>query len=187
MENAIAAGRLEAVEGSTFMDPAYERMFKSKSVEDLIEDIIFLHHDFLRETLPVLSRQFDRVATVYGSRHPELLEGRVVFDELARELKEEVESEEDFLFPCIRRWDVSSGSEAMESLERMTERGDFNHRRVQRNLVTLRRLLNDYAVPEDVCETYKAVLHGLADVESDTRQHQYIEAQVLFPKILQKE
>lgn len=46
----------------------------------------------------------------------------------------------------------------------------------------MRELTREYAVPEDACNTYRAMLDGLADLERDTHYHVFKENSILFPK-----
>ncbi len=49
-------------------------------------------------------------------------------------------------------------------------------------LARLRSLTHGYQAPSDACETYRATLAGLADLESDLHGHIHKENEILFPR-----
>jgi regulator of cell morphogenesis and NO signaling len=49
-------------------------------------------------------------------------------------------------------------------------------------LERLRRLTDDYTVPQDGCATYAALLDGLAAVERDLHEHIHKENNILHPR-----
>lgn len=46
----------------------------------------------------------------------------------------------------------------------------------------IRDLTWDYDPPKDACNTYRAMLDGLAELERDTHYHVFKENSLLFPK-----
>jgi regulator of cell morphogenesis and NO signaling len=61
------------------------------------------------------------------------------------------------------------------------------HDDAARGLATLRSLTDGYAPPEDACNSYRAMLDGLRELESDLHQHIHTENNVLFPRALGRE
>jgi regulator of cell morphogenesis and NO signaling len=47
----------------------------------------------------------------------------------------------------------------------------------------MRELTGGYEPPADACNTYRAMLDGLAELERDTHLHIHEENNVLFPKV----
>ncbi|MCZ7527770.1 MAG: hemerythrin domain-containing protein [Acidimicrobiia bacterium] len=54
-------------------------------------------------------------------------------------------------------------------------------------LVALRELTAGYAVPDDACPSYQALLDGLARFERDLHLHIHKESNLLFPAALARE
>jgi regulator of cell morphogenesis and NO signaling len=48
----------------------------------------------------------------------------------------------------------------------------------------LRELTDDYEVPAEACTTWRALWHGLADLEKELHQHIHLENNILFPRAL---
>jgi regulator of cell morphogenesis and NO signaling len=54
-------------------------------------------------------------------------------------------------------------------------------------LVKMRRITNDYSLPEGACPSFKALYFGLQDLEKDLHRHIHLENNVLFPQAVELE
>jgi len=159
----------------------------------LIEEIIQRHHAYLRRRLPELTRMLDRVSAAHGKRHPELHAIREVFASLRDELTTHMMKEERILFPAIveleraqaeaRRCAILGCGSMANPISVM----ESEHQSAGDALSLLRRLTNDYDVPHDACETYRALFIGLKELEVDLHLHIHKENNILFPKALELE
>lgn len=151
------------------------------SQPQLVEHIVTRYHGYLRDTLPMLTHQVDRVAMVHGPNRPELLEVQKVFHTFMHEMLNHMEKEEQILFPMIASQTDTPGSCPLASIIQVME---AEHDDAGEALACMRRLTNDYSIPEGACGTYRAVLRGLAELEQDTHLHVHAENHVLFPRAL---
>lgn len=157
----------------------------SLSLTRLADHVVALHHEYLRESLPILTAQVDRVATVHGPAQPELVELQSVFRHFAREMREHMDKEEQILFPLIRRLDSGVGVPgAATSLPRILHVMESDHVESGSALQKMRQLTHDYANPEGACGTYREMLKGLVQLEEDTHIHVHTENHILFPRAL---
>lgn len=167
------AGRAEG-------EPELARM----GMGELVNHIVETHHEYLKEELPRLSFLVDKVARVHGSGHPELLELREVFEKLRAELEEHTEKEERMLFPACRELE---GAEERPAFRFGTVKNPIGammreHVEAGDGLGRIRELTWDYDLPKDACNTYRAMLDGLAELERDTHYHIFKENSILFSK-----
>jgi regulator of cell morphogenesis and NO signaling len=156
----------------------------SMGLGELVDHIVETHHAYLREELPRLSFLVNKVANAHGGAHPELLELREVFEGLRAELEEHTEKEERMLFPACRELE---GAGSMPPLPFGTVKNPIaammaEHVEAGEGLGRIRELTRGYAVPEDACNTYRAMLDGLAELERDTHYHVFKENSILFPR-----
>ncbi|MBX3171163.1 MAG: iron-sulfur cluster repair di-iron protein [Candidatus Eremiobacteraeota bacterium] len=163
-------------------DPA-EKTLQDLNLTQLVEHIVSLHHDYLRECLPLLSRQVERVAAVHGSSHPELIEVRRIFHAFSSEMLEHMAKEEQILFPAICRLERDGHTQV--PLQRIIGVMETEHGQSGDALAQLRELTRGYAPPEGACTTYRSMLSGLAELEEDTHLHVHAENHILFPRALQ--
>jgi regulator of cell morphogenesis and NO signaling len=61
---------------------------------------------------------------------------------------------------------------------------EHEHDQAGNALAILRASTDDYTPPEWACNTYRAMLDSLAQLESDMHQHIHKENNVLFPKAI---
>jgi regulator of cell morphogenesis and NO signaling len=121
------------------------------------------------------------LARVHGGRHPELRDVLALFEPFADELSAHMAKEERVLFPLIARTD--SGEEAPTPFV-LQPIGvlEAEHDAAGRALAEMRRLTGGYAVPADGCNTYRAAMAGLAELEADLHAHVHKENNILFPR-----
>jgi regulator of cell morphogenesis and NO signaling len=89
--------------------------------------------------------------------------------------------EEQILFPLIAGLD-SGGAPRGPFVRRPIAAMEAEHDSAGRALGELRRLTGGYAVPADGCNTYRAAMAGLADLEADMHAHVHKENNILFPR-----
>ena len=78
----------------------------------LVEYIQNVHHTFVRKELPELTFYADKVLNAHGENHPELLEIRNIVVEIAEELSQHLEKEEQILFPFVKQMMAAKKSNA---------------------------------------------------------------------------
>jgi regulator of cell morphogenesis and NO signaling len=159
------------------------------SISELVDHIVETHHGYLRAELPRLSFLVEKVAGAHGGRHPELLELREAFGGLRAELESHTAKEEQVLFPACKELEGADGRPDFRFGSVRNPIGAMIREHVDAGdgLRRVRRLARDYVVPEDACNTYRAMLDGLAELERDTHYHVYKENSLLFPKAVAAE
>jgi regulator of cell morphogenesis and NO signaling len=148
---------------------------------ELCSHVIVVHHGYLRRELPRLRGLLAKLARVHGDRHPELRDALAVFEPFANDLERHMAKEERVLFPLITR--IESGEVpptpfVLQPIEVM----EAEHDDAGRALAKLRRVTGGYAVPSDGCNTYRAAMSALADLEADMHAHVHKENNILFPR-----
>jgi regulator of cell morphogenesis and NO signaling len=145
---------------------------------DLIDHIIKTYHEPLREELPRLTDMSTRVIRAHGDREGETLtELAGVLSGLRMELESHMMKEERVLFPLIRQGRGAMAAAPVSVME-------HEHDSAARALGRLRELTDGYEVPRDACNTWRALWHGLADLERAMHEHIHLENNVLFPRAL---
>ncbi|CAN5902985.1 iron-sulfur cluster repair di-iron protein [soil metagenome] len=149
---------------------------------ELVDHIVVTHHAYLKEELPRLSFLVDKVANAHGGAHPELLELRGVFERLRTELEEHTAKEERMLFPACKELEQGASIFPFGSVKGPIAAMMSEHVDAGEGLGKMRELTLEYAVPQDACNTYRAMLDGLVELERDTHYHVFKENSILFPK-----
>lgn len=162
-----------------------ERTDWSKAtMAELVEHIVEVHHGYLKEALPRLEFLVNKVASAHGDRHPELLRLREVFVSLRPDLETHLREEEEVLFPMCRQLEDADISPDLRdrTVGDPTSAMLREHEDVGKVLATMRELTASFEPPTDACNTYRAMLDGLAELEADLHLHIHEENNILFPK-----
>jgi regulator of cell morphogenesis and NO signaling len=156
--------------------PSTERDWAQAPLVELCDHIVSAHHDHLREELPRLDGLLERVVRAHGDERPELAEVRETFTALRRELEDHMATEEEQLFPLVARGGPYDEAQVAEL--------EHEHEFAGSALARLRELSGGYDLERALCNTHRATLDGLHELELDLHQHIHEENNVLFPRAL---
>jgi regulator of cell morphogenesis and NO signaling len=156
-----------------------EENWNDHPLPELIDHILATYHRPLTDELPRLGAMARKVLAVHGDKDPERLAELVrVYEGLMFELVDHMAKEEQILFPMIRN---GQGAFADGPVAVMLHEHDDAGAALKR----LRELTNNYEVPAEACNTWRALWHGLAALEDDMHRHIHLENNILFPAALQ--
>ena len=171
-------------------------------VKDLIEDydkwgldflMIYIenvHHTYVRESLPLISEYANRVAKVHGHHYEEVMKINQLFHEVANELTSHLQKEEQILFPFIKQLveayktkskNISAPFGSVNNPIRMMEHEHENAGDVFKEIA---ELTNNYTLPKEACNTFKALYAKLEEFEQDLHKHIHLENNILHPKAI---
>lgn len=159
----------------------------------LADYIVNTHHSYVRKNLPDIAAYAQKVTQVHGNRHPELLRINQLVAEINAELTAHLVKEEKILFPYIKALTEADGNtQPLQAAHFGTVQHPINmmemeHEHAGKNLEEIRKLSNNYALPEDACATYSLLYRSLDEFEEDLHLHIHLENNILFPKALQIE
>lgn len=159
------------------------------SLTDLADHIEQTHHVYLRSELPRLSELTAKVARVHGEHDGRLAQVSQTLEALSQELYQHMMKEEQVLFPMVRQLEQASTTPQFHcgSLANPVRQMELEHDTAGDALGDLRKLTDNFTLPEWGCNSYRAMLDGLAELEGDLHQHIHKENNVLFPRALEME
>jgi regulator of cell morphogenesis and NO signaling len=142
------------------------------------------HHAYLRRELPRLTQLVDKVLSVHGAQHSWLRQLADAFTQLREELVPHMFKEEQILFPAIRVIEQSRTVTHFPfgSVDNPIRMMEHEHDVAGQALKVLRETSSGYRLPEGGCNTFRAMLSGLEELELDLHQHIHKENNVLFPR-----
>jgi regulator of cell morphogenesis and NO signaling len=173
-------------------DPDSE-YFNNLGLGELSDYIVKRHHKYVREIIPVLKKNLEKICNVHGGQHPELFEINKLFTDSAGNLTTHMQKEEIVLFPFIKRLESAkegnvplpsspfgpvSNPIGMMMAEHQVEGNRFNE---------ISKISKNYRIPEDACATYEVTFKQLQDFEDDLHRHIHLENNILFPKAIEFE
>jgi regulator of cell morphogenesis and NO signaling len=158
---------------------------------DLLADYIEKkHHRYVVEKSLEIKPYLNKICSVHGGRHPELLTIKDHFNATADALAQHMKKEEFILFPFVRQMvQAQQDHSKLESvpfgtienpiammMEEHTTEGD--------RLRKIETLSNHYTLPADACNTYMVTIALLKEFEQDLHLHIHLENNILFPKAI---
>jgi len=158
------------------------------SLDFLIDYIINNHHAYVARMIPVLATHTQKIASVHGENHQELIKVSSIFERVYKDLRQHMMKEEQILFPFIKQLvnAKTNGRKAegpyFGTVKNPIMMMEAEHQAAGDELYEIRNLTNNYMIPEDACDTYKATMLELKEFEEDLHKHVYLENYILFPK-----
>ncbi len=156
--------------GAALRPPARERR-----PEDVVAQIVELHHGYERRALPSVVALLAKVAGRHRGRNAKLGVLCDVGQELADALEADAEEGERELFPA-----VVAGETGTDGFRDGLERTRRRHRALALLLARIRWLADDFAIPGWAGRSYQALMEELEALEEDVLQHVHLEARLLF-------
>ncbi|HIG31000.1 MAG TPA: iron-sulfur cluster repair di-iron protein [Verrucomicrobiales bacterium] len=159
------------------------------ALDELVNHIVSTHHEYLSQELPRLENISEKVAKVHGGTDARLCKLAQVVQGLSAELQSHMMKEERVLFPIIRQLAHADTLPLMPcgALVNPIRAMEAEHDTASGSLESMRQLTDGYTPPEWACNTYRALLDRLHELELDLHQHIHKENNILFPKALELE
>jgi regulator of cell morphogenesis and NO signaling len=170
-----------------------DRDWQTEPIAELIAHIEQTHHSYTRQEITRLGPVFEKVCSVHGKNHPELLQIRDTFQALAQELSAHLMKEEMILFPYILRMETAAaGNEPLArapfgSVQNPVSMMEHEHDSAGKALRAMSRESNEYSAPPDACVSYQTLYKALAAFEADLHRHIHLENNILFPRAVAME
>ncbi|MCL5769730.1 MAG: iron-sulfur cluster repair di-iron protein [Planctomycetes bacterium] len=152
------------------------------TLSQLADHIEQTHHAWLKRELPRLRVLVEKVNHAHGARHRQLEELQAVFLRFAAEMGAHMQKEEQILFPLIRRREA--GAAGGMPLEQPIAMMEHEHDEHARSLAKIRELTGNFTPPADACNTFRAMLDTLRELDADIRPHIHKENNILFPRAM---
>lgn len=165
--------------------------FSEWDIVFLIDYIVNVHHSFLRMTLvetQELLKDFSKEHIKKFSYLPELEKS---VDLMVKRIMPSMQQEEEVIFPYIRQIAHAHkhrepyASLFIRTLRKPVEEIMFKgHKTVTSIIDSIRKLTNNYTIPEKACLSHKVVFSRLKELDNDLMQHLTLEDTILFPQVM---
>jgi regulator of cell morphogenesis and NO signaling len=167
--------------------------FQTSTLTGLVGYILEKHHVFTKEEMERLTTLTEKVCSVHGQNHPELLRVKSLFQRLCDDLNPHMFKEEQVLFPyIIRLEEAASRQQTPQRPPFVTVRNPvrmmmLEHDTAGELLREMREATSNYTTPQDACISYKTLYQALEVFEQDLHQHIHVENNILFPRAVEME
>jgi len=182
-EHGVAVAEVTRAIEAAATAPTAERDWTHEPLGALVTHIVTTYHDSLRTELPRLGTMALKVMQVHGARAPHLARLNELVTAFAEDMFAHMHKEEMVLFPSIR--EIENGEASQPAwIEMPIGVMVQEHDSAAALLAEMRRVTDDYVAPEWACQTFRALYHGLAELESSMHVHVHLENNILFPRAL---
>ncbi|HLG33975.1 MAG TPA: iron-sulfur cluster repair di-iron protein [Bacteroidia bacterium] len=167
-----------------------ETDFAKMEPDALIDNILQIHHSYVKEIMPVISAHTEKVARVHGEHHPEVIEIAKLFAQVKSELEHHMMKEEKILFPHIKLLaEAKRKGQHVEPPSFGTIRNpirmmETEHESAGSALEEIKNLSSSFIPPADACTTYRVSFMELEKFTKDLHLHIHKENNILFPKAI---
>jgi regulator of cell morphogenesis and NO signaling len=169
--------------------------FSKMTPEQLISYIFLHHHFYVKQAMPAIVGQLEKVVAKHGKRHPNMIEVLRLFNEINEEMTMHMQKEEVILFRRIKEISALQNAHQHRNyvagyLEAPIQLMELEHNNAGHILQRIRELTSNYTAPAGACTTLQACITALKEFEEDFHRHIHLENNVLFPlaeKMLQQQ
>ena len=157
-----------------------EVRWDEQPLDALIDHILTVYHQPLKEELPRIEEMMRKVHRVHGDKD------RARFDALLEtvlavksDIEQHLPKEEQILFPMIKAGRGGMATGPMHVME-------MEHDTLGALLRKIRSLTNGFVVPAEACNTWRALWVGLEDLERSLHEHIHLENNILHRRARQQ-
>ncbi|MFN7932376.1 MAG: iron-sulfur cluster repair di-iron protein [Bryobacteraceae bacterium] len=175
-------------------EPAASVDWNEATLSDLAAHIVETHHAYLNRELPAIAVRLEKVYRVYNQRYGPTLTGLPeVFAALRAELEQHMRKEEMVLFPAVTAYEIAARDGAplpgscFGTVANPIRMMEAEHESAGQALQRIREITKDFELPGYACVTYRALMSGLAELETDLHLHIHLENNILFPRAIRLE
>jgi regulator of cell morphogenesis and NO signaling len=142
----------------------------------LIDYVVTHFHEGHRQELPELFRLACTVEAIHAA-HPAAPKGLAnLLSDLQNDLNTHMRKEEETLFPLLRQ---GNGLPAIYSVAKLRREHDLQNQLLRQ----IKAITNGFTAPDNACQSWRALYHGLAKFTDDFVEHVHIENAMLFAAI----
>jgi regulator of cell morphogenesis and NO signaling len=169
---------------------AVETDWSKATLTELAAHIEGTHHAYLKRDLPQLGAWVAKVGSRHGDRDSRLVTLASVFAAFTEELTQHMMKEERVLFPLIREMEAGNTKAAAShcgSVQNPIRVMIAEHDHAGDALEQMAELTDNFYAAPDACNTFRAMMDGLAHLRRDMHQHVHKENNILFPRAIELE
>jgi len=172
----------------------YRKNWSKASLIELLE-YIEQHHRRIKEKLLKLQTLIEQAAELQNDQHSNTLGSLQKFYPVFKtKMENHFAKEEQILIPYIRRMDESNRNPGTKfefhtsSIKNPIGRIEYDHDRIENVMFDkLRTITNNYQLPPNAGNAFKALYDGLKDIETNMSEHINLESNILFPAAIELE
>jgi len=142
------------------------------TIQEGVDHLLSVHHDFLRQEMPRITRLINRIVDRHGELHPRFWDLRDLIEEFVCTMGRHLDNQANVLFPLLKRIETPFAWYHLDNIFRdpiATLRSTHNRYRIL--LAGLNQWTNGYTTPPGACTTYRVLMEGLSDLDAEVERY----------------
>ncbi len=170
----------------------YTINYNNWRLDYLADFIVTNHHDYSRKAMLSISELCEKSSKFMHQKYSVLKPVFDAFSQLHLKMEAIMLEEEQVLFPYIRflvhvtKEKIGSPMPA-GSIKDHISKLEAQHQKLGEQIEYIRTFTGNYRLPHFELSFYAQVLQGLDEFDNDLRQHEHIENNILFPRVIELE
>jgi regulator of cell morphogenesis and NO signaling len=167
--------------------------FQKISLSELLSYIVETHHKYTKNAMHYLDDLMLKVCKAHSEKHSEVTRLYSLYCNLCADLIPHMMKEELVLFPYVAKLEEDSKKNSPSEMPPFgTVKNPIRamlmeHDTAGEILRNMREVTDGYKLPEDACNSYRALYYELEEFEKDLHMHIHLENNVLFPRAIELE
>jgi regulator of cell morphogenesis and NO signaling len=148
----------------------------------------------MKQQLPRLQGLLAKVYNAHHQNHGQMLTDlRQILEMLQDDIEMHLAKEERILFPYIRQIETYANEKRpmpemhCGTVQNPIGQMEYEHQQVAEALSRIKEITSNFHLPDDACNTFRALYDSLKDLEADLHEHIHLENNVLFPRAVELE
>jgi len=167
--------------------------FELWSLPFFVDFIIENHHHYVKKQLPLIAELIDYVTKKHSKTFPALFDIQKLFLSFSDSFYKHIFRKEEELFAYIKKIHrLAEEGKQMSApyfgnIVELENQLSVEHNAVENDLLKLRQITNNFVPPDSSCTNHKRIYKLLKALCYDTRQHIYLENNLVFPEAIELE
>lgn len=159
----------------------------------LSQYIVNNHHTYVKDALPRITEHLQKVNNAHGNKYSFVGEVQNIFSQVADEMTNHMMKEERILFPIIKylveskKFNEKPKTSGYGTIKNPIRKMEEEHVSAGGAMEKIRKLTDNYLLPEDACTTFQVTYNELDEFEKDLHKHVHLENNILFPRAIELE
>ena len=159
-------------------------------IPTLISEVKGGFHTTISDTFYEVSPYVEKVTTVHGEAHKELVEINELYKQIELVVMETFRNSIMSLYPIINEIVETSEKneevslETLKAFQNAIERNEIAQKLIGDSFKEMSRLSSDYQVPANGCNSYTFLYKKLKELAHEVHKYMHFEKNVLIPKTL---
>jgi regulator of cell morphogenesis and NO signaling len=181
--------------GTQMMKLSTTSIWYNRPLSELVNHLKQMHQYYYKEKIPQIHQLLVETMDIHGEKHGSTIKCLLdLFVSFKAEKEIHFKKEEQVLFSYIfqlENYKQNGGVKPtiqFHSIENPISQIEYDHEKLEHGILDkMREVTSDYLLPSDASDVFSELYRNLKDLESELKEHMFLETEILFPKAIELE